>query len=43
MEIRSDNGSLVNPDEEDDAEEQLVGVYLKAFCSGVTDLLTVYK
>ena len=39
FEVGSDAGSQ-NLEEE---EEQLVGVYLKAFCSGVNELLTVYK
>ena len=34
----SDQGEQLNED-----DGQVVGVYIKAFCSGVNDLLTVYK
>lgn len=27
----------------DGGEEELAGVYIKAFCSGVNEILTVYK
>lgn len=31
------------PDEENEDEEALHGVYMKAFCSGVGEILQVYK
>ena len=36
------NGSL-NGEAADDNDEDLHGVYMKAFCSGVSEILQVYK
>ena len=37
-------GSLSGgPDDENEDEEALHGVYMKAFCSGVSEILQVYK
>jgi hypothetical protein len=30
-------------EDEDEEQEQLSGVYIKAFCSGVNEMLTVYR
>jgi hypothetical protein len=34
---------LEEEEDEDEEQEQLSGVYIKAFCSGVNEMLTVYK
>ena len=37
------DGMSNNGEEEDVPEEELIGVYVKAFCSGVNEVLSVYK
>lgn len=39
--IGSDMGSALDDQQEEDPA--LMGVYIKAFCSGVNEILTVYK
>lgn len=41
--VGSDMGSAMDPDQTEDDEQLLMGVYIKAFCSGVNEILTVYK
>ena len=46
MDVDKLNGSLNSGDPEDENnedEEALHGVYMKAFCSGVSEILQVYK
>ena len=37
------DGMSNNGDDEEVPEEELIGVYVKAFCSGVNEVLSVYK
>jgi len=40
--VGSDMGSALD-DQQDEDDQALMGVYIKAFCSGVSEILTVYK
>ena len=40
---KDQNGQEAEEEEEDNQEDQLHGVYIKAFCSGVNELITVYN
>jgi hypothetical protein len=43
MPERDDQSKNGNNEDLDGGEEELAGVYIKAFCSGVNEVLTVYK
>jgi len=40
--MRSDFSGMQSDNNQDEEEEQ-VGVYVKAFCSGINELMSVYK
>lgn len=47
MDVMSNRGESLNGDQSEGGEygsvEEVNGVYIKAFCQGVSDIITVYK
>ena len=39
----NENNNNNNLSDDDISLEELIGVYIKAFCSGINDILTIYK